>query len=67
MSRKPKNNNDIHRQHTAVLRIKPDGEILLSFHKREMMPMKQCIDCKQNGILALNGLFGCPRCRHYFA
>ena len=52
----------------AVLQVTRPGKILLPFCKRDIMPMKDCPDCKAIGILALNGnLFGCPRCRHYFA
>lgn len=50
----------------AILPKHRDGDILIPFHKREMMPMKSCPDCKQTGILTINGLFGCPKCRHYF-
>ena len=54
-------------RHLAVLPKRSDGDILIPFHKRELLPMKQCPDCKSVGILAINGMFGCPICRHYFA
>ena len=53
-------------RHLAILGIKRPGKILLTFHRRELMPMKDCPDCKATGILALNGMFGCARCKHYF-
>ena len=47
----------------AVLPVKRPGNILIPFHKRAMLPMKSCPDCKATGILALNGMFGCARWR----
>lgn len=50
----------------AILPKERPGNILIPFHKREMMPMKDCPDCRKVGILALNGLFGCASCSHDF-
>ncbi|MXV82377.1 hypothetical protein F4Z98_03305 [Candidatus Poribacteria bacterium] len=50
----------------AILPKTRPGNFIINFHKREMLPMKDCPDCKSVGILALNGMFGCPDCRHYF-
>lgn len=53
-------------RHMAIHPHPQEGNILVPFHKPEMLPMKSGFpDCKQTGILTRNGkLFGCPRCRH---
>lgn len=54
-------------RHMAIHPHQQEGNILVPFHKRAIMPMKPCPDCKSVGILTLNGnLFGCTRCSHDF-
>lgn len=54
------------RRHILPKRGK-QNQMFLPFHKRDILAMKPCPDCTKTGILTLNGMFGCTRCRHDFA
>ena len=63
--RRQKHRSETQRQMAILPKTRP-GHFIINFHKREMLPMKDCPDCKSVGILTLNGLFGCTECKHYF-
>lgn len=50
----------------CFLKERRGKQMLVSYHKRDAMAMKDYPDCEKTCILTINGMFGCLKCRHYF-